>query len=485
MSLLPLLLALPALAGRADVAGYLRVGTRPDFQGGGGTLGYWNLYGRLLNEGPYAALEMRYQLLERQPLSNDPWTSVHLRVEGGSVSRAASNGSLGGFLVSQLYAQAGNVLVPNVTFQVGTLDRYLGDLGLYDMRPAQIFFETVGGSARYERGPVDLLVGFGDSGFFLKPNAYNTIFTPGALGRVQVVKGLELGLGGMLRYEPAVAGNRNAPHSTPGIDYEDWVRGEVVQTFFQQNPMRRSVDFPDPVPVDAKSWKAVGYLGFGGWGPLVWNNLFASLERRHPEGTSTEFYEGREFTLYTTELTDERDVLLVGDEVQLRVIPGRLDLVWAGLYGRHTDGDNAIAPSDHARTYRSTVLRAQVYITDTVHWLTESSIARELSTNGNAYREHQDSIFANTDGQPDTRGLEYGDTNRRTTWQGKAGVVLNPLGKGIYTRPSLRFLYGVQYSNQNNAFGNSFVETIDQFNEFGNVERHWHQVLAIETEAWF
>ena len=85
----------------------------------------------------------------------------------------------------------------------------------------------------------------------------------------------------------------------------------------------------------------------------------------------------------------------------------------------------------------------------------------------------------------DTQGLEYGDTNERDTWQGKTGLVLNPLGPGIYARPSLRLLYGVQRSNQNNAFGNAFVETVDQYDDFDNVERHWHHVLALEAEAWF
>ncbi|MEC7949543.1 MAG: hypothetical protein VX265_18395, partial [Myxococcota bacterium] len=111
--------------------------------------------------------------------------------------------------------------------------------------------------------------------------------------------------------------------------------------------------------------------------------------------------------------------------------------------------------------------------------------AREISRNGNAYREHKDSIFANTAGVPDVRGLETGDTDTRHTVQGKTGFVLNPVGTGVYTRPSIRLLYGVQYSNQNNAFGNSFVDTLDQYNEFGNVEQHLHHVVALETEAWF
>ena len=43
----------------------------------------------------------------------------------------------------------------------------------------------------------------------------------------------------------------------------------------------------------------------------------------------------------------------------------------------------------------------------------------------------------------------------------------------------LRVLYGSQYSNQNNAFGNAFVESLDQYNNFGNREQHWHHVVAV------
>ena len=486
----PLLLGLalaPAVAqaGRADVGGYFRVAARPDLQGGSGRLGYWNLYGRLLNEGPYAAVELKYDVLERRALTADPYTSLHLRIEGGSIGNASpDNGSLSAFRMSQLYARAGNVGIPHTTFQVGTLDQYIGELGLYDMRPAQVFFETVGASARYERERVDLLLGVGDSGFWLKRERYNAVWTGGGLLRVRPIDRLEIGGGGMIRYEAQVRGNQFAPHDTPRVRMDDLLRGEVVERFAGENPLREWV-FPDPVPTDARSWKGVGYLGFGGFGPVRWNNFFASVERRHPEDFVTETFQGQSYRIYTRSLTDERTVLLLGDEIQIRLWPDHLDLVWAGLYGRHTDADNAIAPSDHARTYRSTVLRLQAYVTDTVHWLGEGSAAEEVSTNGNAYRQYQDSIFRNTNGVPDVRGFENGDTDTRVTFQGKTGVVLNPLGPGVYVRPSLRFLYGVQWSNQNNAFGNSFVETIDQFNAFGNVEQRLHHVLSLETEAWF
>ena len=472
-------------AERAEVGGYFRVMARPDLQGGEGRLGYWNLYGRLLNESPYALLNLRYNILEPQRGTRAPWTQLHARVEGGSIGNAdAGNGNLGNLRLSQTYVVAGNVLIPGVTWKIGTLESYFGDLGLYDMRPAQIFDHAVGVSARFQSEHLDLLIGSGDSGYGMHPDQYSAVLTSGGSLRVHLNDHLEFGLGGESRIEPSVDGNRNAPHITPDINYEDWIRGEVVERFLMDNP-NQELDFPDPLPTSAASWRAIGYLGFGNIPVLKWNNLFARIERLHPDIRSEEVYDGESYTLYTTELTDERWMVMVGNEMQLQVIPDRFDLAVAGLYGLHVDEDNQLMPSDHDRRYRSLVIRGQVYATDTVHGLLESSIAEEVSTNGHAWREHADSVFANTAGIPDARGLEFGDTDTRTTWQGKAGVVFNPMGPGIYSRPSLRLLYGVQYSNQNNAFGNNFVETLDQYNEFGNIEQHWHHVVALETEAWF
>ena len=79
-----------AHAGNVDIGGYFRVMARPDLQGGNGRLGYWNLYGRLLNEGPYGMIDLRYDVLAPEPGSDAPWTSVHARVEGGSIANAAA-----------------------------------------------------------------------------------------------------------------------------------------------------------------------------------------------------------------------------------------------------------------------------------------------------------------------------------------------------------------------------------------------------------
>ena len=486
-----LLCSLPTVAhaeaegNRWGLGGYIRLGARPDFQGGNNRLGYWNLYGRLLNEGPWVALEARLDVLPREPGSGRVWTSIHAKVEGGSVFNAdVRKGSLGVFNLTQLYVQAGNVLIPDLTWQLGTMDTYFGDLGLYDSRPAQLFFETMGLSARYQRGALDVLVGVGDSGYFTKGFEYNTILTAGGYVRGRLGKHVELGGGGQFLFEPGTQGNRNAPFITPGVAYEDFVRGEVAREFLLENPGREDF-FPRPETTNAQSWKAIAYLGFGGWGALRWNNLFVNVRQLHPETRTVENYQGRDYTIYLKELTDERLALLVGNEMQLRVIPQRLDIAWAAMFGRHWDGDNSITPSDHDRTYYSAVLRTQIYLTDWVHVLAETSAAREISTNGNTYRSRADSPFQSSAGLSDNRGFEWGDMDQRGTWQGKIGFVLNPLGPGIYTRPSLRILYGVQYSTQNNAFGNSFVETLDQFNEFGAVERHWHHVLALEAEAWF
>src|SRR5688572_30543842 len=92
LALFALLGARPARADaepdRFNAGGYFRVMTRPDLQGGNGRLGFWNLYGRLLNEGPYAALELRLDVLRNEPGRNDPWAAVQAKVEGGSIANA-------------------------------------------------------------------------------------------------------------------------------------------------------------------------------------------------------------------------------------------------------------------------------------------------------------------------------------------------------------------------------------------------------------
>ncbi len=474
-------------AGPADVSGYFRVAARPDLQGGSGRLGYWNLHGRLMNEGSYGMLEMRYDVLERRAGSRAPWSSVHARVEGGTIGNAdAQQGSLAAFRLSQVYVKSGNVLLDGVTWQVGTLESFMGDLGLYDIRPATVFFDTVGASGRYESKHLELLAGVGDSGFKRYGWAYNALPTVGGTARLRILPGhFEVGGGGEFMVESAVGGNVNAPYHTDGLDYEDWVRGEVVERYVAEGGSELLDYFPGPQPRTATGGKVIAYIGFGNIGPLVWNNFYGSYTHELPQKTSMETFGGRDFTLYLHDFTDERASLLLGNEMQLRLWPDRLDAVWGVLYGNHRDGDNDIVPSDFDRTYASTVLRLQAYATETVHFLAEGSLAREWSRNGNAYREHADSIFANVNGRPNTRGLQVGDTDTRNTVQLKMGPVLQPTGRGIFNRPSLRLLYGTQYSNQNNAFGNAFVESLDQYDDFQPVEQHWHHMLAAEMEVWF
>jgi hypothetical protein len=480
------LLAAPAAAGPVDVGGYFRVMARPDVQGGNGRLGYWNLHGRLMNEGPYGMLDLRYDLLEREPGASEPWASVHARIEGGSIANAdPGNGTLAAYRVSQMYVRGGNVLLQDVVWQVGTLEYFFGDLGLYDIRPATLFFNTVGLSAQYRNDFAEILVGFGDSGYGIHRDRYDAIPTFGGAARLRVGGHLDLGVGAEGRAEPGVPGNVNAPYQTPDMSYEDWVRGEVVQSYVQEFGEDLLDYFPAPQPRTASSYALVGHLGFGNFGPLVWNNLFIRWERRHPQRSTTEPWQGQDVELWVHDFTDQRFSLQIGDEAQLRLVPGRLDLAIGGLYGNDRDLDNDILPTDFDRTYASTVWRLQLYPARTFHFLAETSLAREWSRNGNRFREHADSIFANRGGQPDVRGLETGDSDTRRTWQAKGGVVLNPLGPGIFVRPSLRVLYGVQYSTQNNAFGNAFVERLDQYSDFDTVEQHWHHLAAVEAEVWF
>ncbi len=472
---------------RVSAAGYYRIMTRPDFMGGYGELGFWNLYGRLLNEGPFAALELKLDLIQAPAGSTDPWASIVARIEGGSIANAdGSNGSFQLFRLAQLYARAGNLFFKNVTWQLGTLRYYYGDLGLYDMRPATLFDETIGLSGTWKSDWVDVLLGVGDSGFGVRSTQYVPILTLGGGVRVHGGSHFELGLGGQYRYEPFIAGDQLSSYVTPNVNYEDFVRKQVVQKYIENNPGQANL-FPRPVQakVPNSSWSAVGYLGFGNLGPLVWSSFFINYSRLHPLNYYSETYQGQTFNIYTADLTRDRYQLQLGNEMQFTLVPGRLDAAWAVLFGDDSNTANKIQAGEDNRTYYSTVLRVQAYLTKTVHLLVESSLAQEKSKNGNLYRNHFDSIFASSGGVADSQGLEYGDSNVRNTWQGKIGFVLNPSGTGIYARPSIRLLYGVQWSSAQAAFGNGFVDSLSQFNNFPSAEIHWHHLISLESEGWF
>ncbi len=474
---------------RFSAGGYFRIMARPDFQGGNGRLGYWNLNGRLMNEGPYAALEMKLDLLQAPPGTTDIWASLHARIEGGSVTTADSgNGSLVNFKLSQLYARAGNILAPNVVWQLGTLQYFFGNLGLYDMRPAQILEDTIGLSGRYTTQHVEVLLAVGDSGFTARGLNYVPLLTAGGAVRVRLGDHFEFGGGGQVAVEPFIAGNRNSSYVTPGVRYEDYLRQEVLRRFVEENPLLGADQFPRAVASTQTnvSWRAVGYLGFGKLGPLEWNNFFARYQRLHPQNAYTDTYQGRSVQVYTADLTRDRYGLQLGNEMMIKIIPDRLDAVWSVLYGQDRDYANTIAASEANREYMSTVLRLQLYFTRTVHLLVENAISRERSINGSLFRSNYDSIFQNTQGIADSRGLEFGDAAIRDSWQFKTGIVLNPTGFGIYARPSIRLLYGFQLSSQHAAFGNAFVEKLDQFDAFKPTgTMAWHHLVSLESEGWF
>lgn len=470
---------------RFGAAGYFRIMTRPDLQGGNGSLGYWNLYGRLLNEGPWANLELRLDVLQNPSGSDDPWASVQMRIEGGSIGQAdPGQGFLDHYRIAQLYVRAGNVFLKDVTWRLGTQEYYHGDLGLYDFRPTNLFLDTLGLSAEYQHGKVDLILMAGDAGYGIRGGRYSTILTAGTWFGLHFSDHFEAGVGGQIRYEPRVTGDKNAPYVTPGITYEAYLRHEVIKDFLEAHPGQENL-FPNPVPTDANSWLAVGYVGFGGFGPVKWNNFYVNLMKQHPLASTTETFNGKTYDLFIKALTDERYQFSVGDQIELTVIPNRLDIAWAAYLQYNLDKDNTVAPSDDNRLIYSTVIRGEYYLTRSLHYLTELSAAREHSTEGNLYREHADSIFSNTSGIPDARGLETGDADTRNTFQLKTGFTISPMGRGIFARPELRLLYGLQYSSQQAAFGNGFNTSLNQYNQFIGPERHWHSVIAIEAEGWF
>ncbi len=483
------LMAMPqqAQAQHHSAAGYFRIMARPSLSGAGSSkLGYWNLYGRLMNEGPWGTLALKLDLIPPDKHSNAIWTTVQTQIEGGSFDLAdAGGGTLNHFKLTQMYAQAGNVLLKNVVWQVGTLHQYFGELGLYDMRPADLFYDTIGISSEYRHSRFKLLIAAGDAGYKKRGDDYDPILSFGAKLKVTLAKNIEAGVGAQGFYEPQVEGSRRAPLTTPVNDYGDILRRQVIKRWDEDN-LEPLTQFPGPSASDSSSYRAVGYLGFGDLGPLRWNSLFIRYELHHPDNFYDEEYLGETYRIYIRDYTDERTSLTIGNEARLTLIENRLDAAWALLYGIDKNADNTVQASEDNRTYYSTVLRLQAYITPTLHVLAEGVFAREYSDNGNLWRLDHDSIFQSQDGLTDANGWEFGDSNLRETLQGKIGLVINPRGRGIYSRPSLRILYGVQHSNTHNAFEGDFSESRDQYNRFIETQtRRLHHMVAIEAEAWF
>ena len=116
-------------------------------------------------------------------------------------------------------------------------------------------------------------------------SATTPCWTTGTTARLRIGDHLQLGGGGQWAWEASVEGHTGAPYQTPGVSYEDWLRGEAVQSYRADNPIQAD-RFPDPDRVDAQSGHVFGYLGFGGWSGLKWNSTFVRWEKRHPEAPS-------------------------------------------------------------------------------------------------------------------------------------------------------------------------------------------------------
>ena len=143
---------------------------------------------------------------------------------------------------------------------------------MYDFRPSTLFFETVGISGRYQTDKLEILGAVGDSGYAMRRGAYNSIFTavdPFAIDLFPKTE-LDLVVNIDMKWVPKEI---NSPYASPNVDYEDVLRGEVIQNFMLENPLNVNQQFPIPELRDANSYKAIAYLGFGGFGPIIWNNF--------------------------------------------------------------------------------------------------------------------------------------------------------------------------------------------------------------------
>jgi maltoporin len=498
---------------RLNFSGYFRIAGRYDGENDN-RLGWWTAYGRLLNETSWLTMQLDNHLIVPQK-ADDERTTLVLRIEGGSLRNADGGfGRLDNYRVTQIYLETENVAIDNFVTTTGTIWYNMGYIGIYDLYVSQIFWETVGMRAGQRwNGRLEYQIGVGDSGYNIynmrqttEPNyvntGYNPVPTAGAVVRANLadLKPFKaafpftnyfwVGMGAQFHVETENPGSPNAPHTTPNISYEDYLRGEVLKNYLKENPDRLD-DFPNAESTSAFYYKATGWVGFNlkrKLGPvrLNWNDLSISVVRKRPDMAVREAWEGQERNIYVSSLTDERYEIYIVDEMQWSLIHNLLDMNIGLLYSSSWDDDNKISPGDNNRQVFSVVIRPQYYFTKHLHALLEVSLAREVSSNGNMFREHHDSIEESRDGLSYYRGLEWGDADTKDTFQIKFGPVFNPNGRGIYNRPSIRLLFGAQYSNVHAAFGNSRVQSLEQRNNFNfRKDVHWHYIVSLEAEHWW
>ncbi|RME03886.1 MAG: hypothetical protein D6805_04945 [Planctomycetota bacterium] len=480
-----------------EYEGYFRVYARTDFGKGAKTLGWWNLYGRLMNERPWFTFGISQKFL-RQRSETDPGVRVYGRIEGDSFRVGdEKQGSLSSFSLTQIYLEVVNIPYRHFVVQLGTLWYNMGYIGIYDWYVAQSFWETVGVRAGMRYRDMEWFVALGDSGYDVyqrrkqtfEDAGYDSVPTVGGLFKVKLGE-VWLGSSVMLRYEFGDSASKNAPRQTDSVDYRDVLRGDVLERYLDANPSDPNGDFfPASRAVDDFSWRWTFWLGFGGVRlggiRLRWNDFSVSLEKKPADQALRFSANGVTKDVYISRFTDERYELLVLDESYWE-LSSRVDMVMGIFFSYAWDGDNRYRPDDQNRLAFSILFRPQIYLTDYFHLLNEVSFAVERSLIGNRYREHFDSLTTNTDGVFDPEGLEWGDTDIKYTLQFKTGLVFNPFGKGIYNRPSIRLLFGVQYSNVHAAFKNSYEESLARQNLFNaRKDLHWHYMISLEVEHWF
>ena len=499
-----------------EIGLYFRIMSRYDFGANSSTLGWWPLYGRLLNETPWIKLDLDYDIIKSEK-KGGPKATVWARLEGGSVRNADDGiGNLNNYRITQFNLATENTPWQGFVMQAGTIWYNMGYIGIYDFYVSQLFYKTIGFRVGQISKNIEYHIGIGDAGYSIlqdRKNAleqaghyfgnlkYNTIPTIGGLTKINLYKFnfmdkldwlgyIQLGVGFELFIEPKNQHNPVTPHQTPEFTYDSVFRKKAIRDFIVLNSGQAN-NFPIPEAVSASSWRFSLWVGFAlnldlGTVKIKWNDLSFFLEKRHPWIALSDESNSIKKDIYVSNFTDEIIDLWLIDEVQLVLWKKKLDMnIGFALIWSH-DGDNLNLPNNNNRIAFSVITKPQYYITREIHILSELSLAVEKSTIGNQYREHWDSIQSNTNGVPNKDGKEWGDTNQKFTFQFKIGPVFNFNGYGINTRPSIRVLYGVQYSNVHAAFGNTFNESLNRQNLFlSRQDMHLHHIISFEAEHWF
>ncbi len=328
-----------------------------------------HIRGAYLNRATLARLDLDAQPV--QPEGDGMAIGVHARLEHGDGALVRSSLTPDAdFHVVRLFAE----LEPSrsTAIRVGTLDGTEGALPLFDTHVARILNPAVGVAVHHDAGIVDVTVGVGDAGLFLRRAGYSFVADVGGTVRIRPSEGLSIAFGADALIEPQA---RESSWAEERVEYYEDYSDERVVAAMMASQGAGLLDDPELLSETSRmrtALRGIAALRYETADETMRVDVQISARQRPTGDAYAETIEDRTVTLYLPELSDDRFEIGVGSEMSVQTTDW-LRVRLGALVFRRSDADDP-TPSDGNSLSYGAVARAEATIAEeSVEWLFEAS----------------------------------------------------------------------------------------------------------------